>query len=139
MNYIYDPERLLMKDGDDLSTRFFSKENVDIIQSLIQNMVYVSSKNNFRISRQSDTELFIVMKSIYTQYGMYNQSHIDKQIKELNVTVAKECTRIIIPAIEQYVVYSNKIDNHGLNVLSHGTSTSQKGMHNENNYSNLLY
>ena len=52
-----------------LSNVFFSKENIDYLQNKIINRVYELSGNKHKIGRQSDTELQLVMRSIYLQFN----------------------------------------------------------------------
>ena len=52
-----------------LSQVFFSKQNIDLIQNQIRYNVWIKSNKMHIIGRQSDTELEIVMRSIYLQYS----------------------------------------------------------------------
>ena len=79
--------------NNQLSIQFFSSQNVDIIQNMIQMKVYKQSNNQYKISRQSDTELFIIMQSIYNQQSRNMSTHVQEQVDELNETVANEATR----------------------------------------------
>ena len=54
-----------------VSDLFFSGENIDNIQEQIINIVYKKSGGKWKIGRQSDTQLKIIMKSIYLQHSKY--------------------------------------------------------------------
>jgi hypothetical protein len=110
-----------------LSDSFFSKENVDVIQNEIIKRVY--NQSSYVISRQSDVNLQIIMRSIYLQYGKNLPCQIKEQVIELNEEVYRECLRIIIPNIKQTIGYRNDLNklpptmNRSLNVSSKGTKT----------------
>ena len=74
-----------------LNCAFFSKNNIDHIQNTIINEIYRLSDNKFVIGRQSDTELKIIMRSIYMQYGKNLSYNIKQQISELNKRVLDYC------------------------------------------------
>jgi hypothetical protein len=86
-----------------VSILYFSKENVDLIQQEIIKNVY--QQIGEVISRQSDLNLQIIMKSYYLQYGKNLSCQVKEQVNELNQMVIKECTRIIIPNIQQTIGY----------------------------------
>ena len=60
----------------------FSKRNIDCIQKHIQKSVL--QKTNYRIGRQSDLQLQIIMRSIYLQYSKNLDCNYAEQIRELN-------------------------------------------------------
>lgn len=121
---------LLQRQGvynnNQVNLQFFSSENVDKIQNMIQTSVYKQSGDSFKISRQSDTELFIIMQSIYNQHGLNMNTHIDEQVNDLNQQVTNEATRIIMPRIHQYVGYMDKLTGE-MKVLDYGFNTSTYG------------
>uniref|UniRef100_A0A6C0E719 Minor capsid protein P8 central region domain-containing protein n=1 Tax=viral metagenome TaxID=1070528 RepID=A0A6C0E719_9ZZZZ len=86
-----------------VSNLFFSKENVDLIQQEIIKNVY--QQMGEVISRQSDLNLQIIMKSYYLQYAKNLPCQIREQVNELNQMVIKECVKIIIPNIQQTIGY----------------------------------
>jgi hypothetical protein len=108
-----------------LTEAFFSRENVDIIQNEIIKRVY--NQTNHAISRQSDMQLQIIMRSIYLQYGKNLPCQIKEQVIELNEEVYKECLRIIVPNIEQTIGYRKDLQklpttmNRAVNVSSKGS------------------
>lgn len=112
--------------NNQLSIQFFSSQNVDTIQDMIKMKVYKQSNNQYKISRQSDTELFIIMQSIYTQQGRNMNTHVQEQINELNETVANEAVRLIMPRLLQHIGYMNDLDKN-IEVLDYGFNTSSYG------------
>ncbi len=110
-----------------LTEAYFSRENVDTIQNEIIKRIY--NQTNYVISRQSDTNLQIIMRSIYLQYGKNLPCQIKEQVLELNEEVYKECLRIIIPNIQQTIGYRNDLSKlpqtmeRAINISSKGTKT----------------
>ena len=109
---------------DQVSMNFFSKENIDQVQNMIQASVY--RQTNHKIGRQSDTELFIIMQSIHKQNSRNIQAYVQDQINELNDIVVKEATRLIIPKLLQHISYLENIDK-GLQIMDYGSNTSSVG------------
>jgi hypothetical protein len=97
-----------------LADTYFSKENVDNLQNIIRNQVQVRCQNDpeiadeqkpVLIARQNDTELYIIMRSIYLQYGRNLDSDIANQVNNLNILVANEATPKIITSLKQKIKY----------------------------------
>ena len=65
-----------------LSLVFFSKANIDYLQQRIQQIVHEKSNGEYNIGRQSDTELEIIMRSIYLQFAVHRTDHIREQIQD---------------------------------------------------------
>jgi len=112
--------------GNCLSELYFSKENINIIQDGIIISVYNKSDGKFNISRQSDNELIIIMRSIYFQYGKNLNFNINEQIKELNTLVINWSVNEIITNINQYLEYKKTVSTLPV-PLEHAQLSSQKG------------
>ena len=106
-----------------LSRTFFSINNMNEIQNLIIQQVKIEGYN---IGRQSDTELQIIMRSIYLTYSKNLNSNIKKQIDELNKKVVDEAVKKIIPHIKQYLGYIKDISSPR-KFITHPKSVSSKG------------
>lgn len=110
-----------------LTESFFSSENVELIQNTLIKRIY--DNYSFVISRQSDMNLQIIMRSIYLQYGKNLPCMIKEQVLELNEEVYKECIKIIVPNIQQTIGYRRDLSqlpttmNRAVNVNSRGTKT----------------
>lgn len=92
-----------------LSTKYFSKENLDKIQNKIIESVFNESKGEFKIGRQSDLQLQIIMRSIYLTYGRNKNTHVNHQVAELNNKVLSEALKSILPNIKQFLHYKKDI------------------------------
>lgn len=112
-----------------LSRSFFSNKNIDILQNNIRYIVYTESKNKHIISRQSDIQLQIIMRSFYLQYSKNLDTNIREQIMELNNMVINYCVPKILSEIQQYIGYKQDISklpdpiDRSVNLSVKGTKT----------------
>lgn len=95
-------------DENCVSKLFFSKLNVDLLQKFIQEEVYKLSNGNYKIGRQSDIQLGIIMRSIYLQSGPYSNCD-KKEVRKLNNLVLQDAVPKIHSAIKQYIVYKKDV------------------------------
>ena len=109
-----------------LSLNFFSKININKIQSLIIIGVYSNSNNTHSISKQDEQELLIIMRSIYLQYGKNLPYNINQQIDELNNRVVTWAVENIITNIDQYISYKKTCSTLPM-PLERAQLPSQKG------------
>ncbi len=93
-----------------VSNIYFSSKNMDVVHEAIRYRVYVKSKNQFVIDRQSDTELKIIMRSIFIQNCKNLPYDILGQVQELNSMVIRECSDKILNEIIMYKRYLVDID-----------------------------
>lgn len=110
----------------DISVQYFSKNNTEIIQDAIIKKVYYDSNGKYRINRQSDQELNIIMRSIYFQYGKNNNTNIRQQLIDLNKRVIDWSVKEIISNIMQYDSYKETISTMPM-PLERAQLPSQKG------------
>jgi hypothetical protein len=88
-----------------LNYAFFSKENIDIVQNAIRYEVWKRTEKKHLIARQSDTELGIIMRSFYLQYGKNLPTNIPEQVQELNNLVVEYLVPKVIIQVNQYLSY----------------------------------
>jgi len=124
-----------------LNTLFFSKNNITNIQKGIRRRVYELSNGNYLISDQSSKNLMIIMKLVYKNNGLYADTHITEQIKQLNEIVMKESVLKIISSIQAYKGYLEDIDQRNTNQFELPANTSIKGrkLEYENKQFNLQF
>jgi len=95
-----------------LSDAFFTRKNVDIIQSEIQKEVYrISGPKKWAIGPQDVDEIKMIMRAMYLQYAKNNPFNIEGQLAELNQLVVKWSVPRIMSEIEQYNYYLNDISH----------------------------
>ena len=93
-----------------LSDLYFSRKNIDALQEGIRYQVYVRTNNTHIINRQSDTELAVVMRSVYYEHSRNLPFDIIGQVKQLNAKVLEYCVNDIISEIRMRLHYQKDID-----------------------------
>jgi Family of unknown function (DUF5761) len=86
---------------NEFNTAFFSKRNVDYIQSRI--VRDVKKLSGFTVARQSDQALGIIMLGMYIEYS--KNAGGAANIDALNRAVLAECVRQVISGINAYSGY----------------------------------
>lgn len=124
------------KEETAVSHAFFSKTNVELIQMIIKQEVFqrcekdtdpiLTNHKPIHISNQDETELQVIMRSIYLQYGKNAPVNIDGQVNDLNKLVVNECVPDIITNLKQYLGYIADIQRLP-NPLDHPSYVSSKG------------
>ena len=94
-----------------LNYAFFSKANIDIVQNALRYEVWTRTNKKHLIDRQSDTELGIIMRAYYLQYGKNLPTGVAQQVQELNNIVIEYLVPKIISQVQQYVTYLKDISN----------------------------
>ena len=115
-----------------LSNIYFSKKNKDLIQLKIINTI--KKDYNYKISKQSDAELLIIMRCIYmdnsTNYYKTKED-LKNEIKRLNKLIIDYCVKNIVNNIKEYELYLEKIDNPydtiQINPIDRSINTNSKG------------
>lgn len=93
-----------------LSLIFFSQQNVDLLNEAIRYSIYKKSCGKHIISRQNETQLRLIMRSIYFQYSKNRQYGILDQVKTLNTYVLEFCIPNILSEIGLYARYRSDIE-----------------------------
>ena len=104
VNYFAESTKHLLY-GTAVSSVFFSKKNIDFLQDAIRYQVYVQSNKRHIISRQSDTELHIIMRAMYLQYSKNIPFDIPGQVKVLNKMALDYAVPLILQELRQYEFY----------------------------------
>lgn len=113
-------------DASNLADLFFSKMNMDALQQGIRWRVFSESGGKHTISRQSDTEIHIIMRSIYLQEGRNDPVDIVAQVRELNGKVLDFCVPRILEEIRMYTQFQHDISAMPV-PMPRGEIASQKG------------
>ena len=111
----------------DVSSIFFSDNNVNLLQTGIYNKILNISGGKYNIGRQSDTDLKIIMRSIYFQYGKNAPNNIKEQVLELNTRVIDWCVPEILANIKQSDKYIMDISTLPI-PLDRSILPTQKGL-----------
>jgi hypothetical protein len=92
-----------------ISNLFFSEQNINNIQDTIRYNVYKLSGQT--ISRQSDTDLKIVMRSYFLQYGKNNPRFLKEQLIDLNNHVLSYCVPRVHDELLQHQEYIRDVQS----------------------------
>jgi len=88
-----------------LSTTFYSKENMELINKGITLTVFKVTNGEYYIGNQSDKHLMIAMRATYHEHARNLPYNIKGQIKDLNRKVIKSVVPGIITNLQQYIGY----------------------------------
>ena len=88
-----------------LSTAFFSNDNMQIIQNGIRSGVYNKSNRQYVIGEQNPYELQIIMRSIFLQYAKNLPDNIPQQISDLNKNVYDYAINQVYGEADGYMKY----------------------------------
>lgn len=92
-----------------LSKAYFSGENIQIIQNGIRAGVYKVSKGRYNVAPQDETNLKIVMRSIFLQNAKNDARPIAEQISELNGHVLAYCIKNVCGEATAYIKYKHDV------------------------------
>tara|TARA_X000001036_G_C20486908_1_gene728134 strand:- start:437 stop:931 length:495 start_codon:yes stop_codon:yes gene_type:complete len=88
-----------------LSDLFFSKQNIQNIQTLLINGVYEKSNSQIRIDKQPEDNIVIIMRSMYLQYSKNLDTELNTQVNELNNYVLNFCIPKVYSEAVAYLKY----------------------------------
>ena len=86
-----------------LARAFFSPENMNVIQNNLR--IVVREKTGYTIGRQSDEQVVIIMRGIYTLYANNTKGNVDEEVRRLNAIVLSELAPMVGTGIAAYLGY----------------------------------
>ena len=92
-----------------LSDLYYSQANIDYLQDEIIRQVFEKSDGKYKIAKQNEDELIIVMKSIFLQNARNSDIDLQYQINVLNKLVLDYCVDNVYVNLLQYVKYIDDI------------------------------
>jgi hypothetical protein len=92
-----------------LSNAFFSRENIQIIQNGIRAGVYRMSNGRYTVGPQDETNLKIIMRSIFLQFSRNLNSDIPGQIKALDDKVLEYCVPEVHNEAISYIKFKHDV------------------------------
>lgn len=111
-----------------LSEIYFSRQNIDNLHYEIINRVFQRSNGQFKIGKQSEIQLNIVMRSIFLQEAKHLNCNYQKQINLLNEKVLEFCVPRIMTEINQFIGYKKAVNTMPV-PLEHPKNLSGRGKH----------
>ena len=100
-----------IQSGSVLGKLFLSKENIENVQDMIRYNVYIRTKKEKVIGKQSPIELEIVMRAIYLQYSRNSPDDLTNQVRELNQITVDQLVPRIMSELRQYEAYVYRVQN----------------------------
>lgn len=94
-----------------LNTMFFSLDNIEKIHRDIQEQVFVMSGNKYRIDRQNDDDVKLIMRSYYLTYGRNNPGTIASDLADLNARVVGYASAKVFSEVDFYMFYRHDIED----------------------------
>ena len=119
---------------NELSDYFFNPYNVSNIQRLIRYNVY--KETDKVIDKQSEQEIYIIMRSIYLQYGgkaSNNKDEFNKNIRDLNKRVIDYSVDNISSQLSQLDMYINDISKMPVPLAHHSYENKNNFTYNISN------
>jgi hypothetical protein len=96
-------------DNTELSTAYFSSDNIQNLQNGIRNGVYNKSNGQYTIGNQDCDTLKIIMKSIFLQNAENRPDDIHGQIRKLNKLVLNYCINQVYSEAKGYMKYIDDV------------------------------
>ena len=113
-----------------LNQVFFSPQNIEIIQKKIRYQVWKQSEGAYTIDDQDETELSVIMRSMYLQYSKNLDTDIKSQVRELNAIVIEEIVPELLSRVKSYQLYLRDstdpwrvFDRQGISTNTAGTKS----------------
>jgi len=93
-----------------LNKVFFSQQNVDKLQKDIYDQVLLMSGGKYKIDRQSDMDLKIIMRSYYLMFGENNPAAVAENLEALNRRVIGYAAGKIYSGVDFHQFYIQDIE-----------------------------
>lgn len=114
-----------------LNTVFFSESNIDQIQNQIIHQVSLMSGGKYKIDRQNDDDVKIVMRSYYLMFGKNDPNRVSEELQELNGRVVGYCAAKVYSEVDFHMFYRKDIEDFAppiaapMNTQVYGTRTGE--------------
>jgi hypothetical protein len=114
-----------------LNSVFFSQQNIENLQKAIHDQVYIMSGNKYRIDRQNDDDLKLIMRSYYLMFGENNPLRVVQELESLNARVIGYASAKIYSEVDFHMFYLKDLEEFApaianpTNVGVYGTRTGE--------------
>jgi hypothetical protein len=88
---------------------YFSNTNINLIQKELRDNV--NRLYGYKIDKQSEDNLLIMMRSFYTLYANPEAQDVKNEILKINKLVIDRATNIVVTNIKMYKIYLNDASN----------------------------
>ena len=90
---------------DEVAKRFMGEANCERLHEAIVHGVRKASDGEFRIARQSHTELIQIMRAIYLEHACHLPDNIERQVERLNERVLKYAVPQVVSEVRAHRRY----------------------------------
>jgi hypothetical protein len=94
-----------------LNVVFFSPANIERIHSEIQSQVFLMSSGKYRIAKQGDDEVRIVMRSYYLMFARNDPTQVAQELDELNKRVIGYCSAKVFSEVDFHEFYLKDLED----------------------------
>lgn len=114
-----------------LNTVFFSESNIDNIQNQVIHQVSLMSAGKYKIDRQDDDQVKIIMRSYYLMFGKNDPNRVSDELQELNSRVVGYCAAKVYSEVDFHMFYRKDIEDFApaianpMNPHVYGTRTGE--------------
>ena len=114
-----------------LNKVFFSEANLEKLQKDIHDQVFAMSGGKYRIDRQNDDDLKLIMRSYYLMFGENNPLRVADELKALNNRVVGYAAGKIFSEVDFHMFYLNDLEEFApaianpTNTAVYGTRTGE--------------
>jgi len=95
----------------ELNKTFFSKSNIEELHRKIQEQVSLMSGGKYKIDRQNDDDLKLIMRSYYLMFGRNNPNTFKSDLDDLNGRVIGYAAAKIFSEVDFYMFYRKDIED----------------------------
>lgn len=114
------------EEDNPLVRAFMCEKNMKRIQLLLIKRVFVETKGKIIIPPQSETDVYLIMRAIYTQYARHLPCNLKEQIQILNKATIEESIGGVMTGIKQKLLYYRDISTN-LDPPDRPVNLSKKG------------
>lgn len=94
-----------------LNTVFFSQSNIAHVHSQIQDQVSLMSDGKYKIDKQGDDEVRIVMRSYYLMFARNDPNQVAQELDELNRRVIGYCAAKVFSEVDFHMFYMKDLED----------------------------
>ena len=120
-----------------LNQAFFSTQNIENVQCMVRYGVYLKSNKKYTIDNQAESELYVIMRSIFLQHSRNLEVNIKEQIRDLNRLVVLDVVPKILSELQMHYTYMRDISSNPV-PLEHPVNESSAGTKNLRSITSLF-
>jgi hypothetical protein len=124
---------------DEVGIKFFSKKNIDHVQSMIKKIVNVKTNNRVILTEnQNEMDLLLNMRAIYLLHNRALPYSVNKQVDMLNEKLLEFIIPDMLTNILQHIDYIRDIQSP-LKPIDRPLNDSLKGSKTPKSYTNVIF